>query len=420
MLEKIEKKINQHYVPKFYMRNFSIIKGSGEKEKALIAFYQFDGEILKDKIPTKSICYEEYFYGEDCKIENEFANKETKWAKVIRSIIETDGYNLDEVQEELIKQFAIFQYCRTLAMYNYSKETMAEILISGIHNKIPDTKEDIVRKLVDKKIEDEIHVADIIEICDKLVEEIDDLDISIIKFNTTNKLITSDMPVIVMNPFCKNKEAGFANVGVVILFPVSPNVVVVIYDKKIYNNCNSYMIISNEQDVINLNKYQVISAEERILAKRQEELAWIFSDDELILKREEYRTKRKVDSNFDGQGTFIATKSRSINYDFELSFFKLPKYLRKIPIDCREAFKRQYSYESRINLLVKAYRLPKLIEADMDIEQVDILKLKKGYSKMQKIMDNYWNIPTKERTITPELMRKLKTVPITCFPIDKK
>ncbi|MEJ8555321.1 DUF4238 domain-containing protein [Tepidibacter sp. Z1-5] len=423
MKGKIEKKnqitVDQHYVPRFYMKNFSIIKGTGKKEKALISFYQFDEGLLKDKIPTKSICYKEYFYGEDGEIEKDFSEKEKKWAKTIRSIIETDKYNLTEGQEKAIKQFAIFQYCRTLAMYNYSKDTMSEILLESMNNMIPDVKEEIARKLVNKKIEDEIHVADIIEVCDELVQVIDDLDVSIIKFNTTKKLITSDMPVVIMNPFCSNK-AGFANVGVVILFPVSPEVMVVIYDRKIYNNCNPYMVISDEQEVINLNKYQVINAEERILSKEQEELAWISSDSELILKREEYRLKRKVDSSFDGQGTFIATKSRSMHYEFGLSFCKLPKYLMKIPTNCREAFERQYSYEARINLLVRVYRFPELINQNKDIPQVKISKMKDGYSEMQKFMDGYWNIEAKNRIITPELIRELKTLHMTYFPIDKK
>ena len=35
--------INQHYVPRFYMKNFSeVINEETNKEKALISFYQFD------------------------------------------------------------------------------------------------------------------------------------------------------------------------------------------------------------------------------------------------------------------------------------------------------------------------------------------------------------------------------------------
>ena len=55
--------INQHYVPRFYMKNFSEVKNEEtNKEKALISFYQFDKMIYIEKIPTKSICCEKYFF----------------------------------------------------------------------------------------------------------------------------------------------------------------------------------------------------------------------------------------------------------------------------------------------------------------------------------------------------------------------
>lgn len=399
------------------MKNFSTIKGFGKKEKALIGFYQFDGELLKTNIPTKSICYKNYFYGEDGKIEKDFATKEKEWAKVIKHIIESNKYDLDKYQEKTIKQFAIFQYSRTLAIYNYTKGMMYEMLEEHIKNSMPDVDDEKLRELVNKKVENETHISIIIKICDEIVKVINDLDLAIIKFNTTKKLITSDMPIITLNPFCPDK-AGFANVGIVILFPVSPEVMVIIYDGKIYKKCNPYMIINNEQEVINLNKYQVISAEERILSKDTDVLQSICSDDELILKRRKYRDKKKIDSSFDGKGTLIEAKSRNIKYDFELSFCKLPQYLRKIPIECREAFQREYSYEARMNLLIRVYKLPELIKQDLHFPATSISKMKAGYSKMQKFMDDYWNIPLKDRAITPELMKVLKSVSAKFFAID--
>ena len=57
---------NQHYVPRFYMKPFSIVKNEGtKKEKALISFYQFKDNLLKDNIPTTSVCSEDFFYDED-------------------------------------------------------------------------------------------------------------------------------------------------------------------------------------------------------------------------------------------------------------------------------------------------------------------------------------------------------------------
>ena len=67
--------VDQHYVPRFYMKNFSLVKGTGKKEKVFISFFQFDEKLYREHIPTKTICYENYFYGEDGEIEKEFANR---------------------------------------------------------------------------------------------------------------------------------------------------------------------------------------------------------------------------------------------------------------------------------------------------------------------------------------------------------
>ncbi len=224
------------------------------------------------------------------------------------------------------------------------------------------------------------------------------------------------MPVIVINPFCSDK-IGLSKVGVIIFFPISPEVMVVFYDGKIYDN-KKYMVVTDEQEVLNLNRYQVISAEERIISRDKEELCIYPSDNELINIRKENISKKKIDSGFDGNETFVATKSRNIFFDFDLSFSKLPKYLKKIPPDCRLVYKRKFNYEARISLLVRVYRLPSLIRENPSLNKVDISKLKNGYSKMQRFMDDYWNLSKEDRIITPDLMKKLQTVPITYYPVN--
>lgn len=410
--------VNQHYVPRCYMKNFSIVKGSGKKEKQLISFYQFDRELLRKNIPTESVCYEKYFYGEDGKIEKNFAAKETEWARVIRNIVSAETYNLDKIQEKAIKEFATFQYCRTLAMYNHSKNIMSEFMESIIPKGISEHEINKLREQINEKIENELSVSDLISTCEGLLETMDDLNISLIKFNTEKKLITSDMPIIMINPFSPS-QVGFAMVGIIILFPVSPEKLVMIYDDKIYIDCNKFMTINNEKDVINLNKYQVISAEERILSKEVEDLSIGREDKSLILKKKEIEENRKLERGSDGVGTLLGFKSRKINYDFELSFCKLPLYLRKIPKEYRESFERQYKYELRKALLVRIYKTPELVKKNPDTKCVNFKKMRDSYSNLLKFMDEYWNVPDKERIVTPKLINELKSVKATYFKVDK-
>ena len=80
--------VNQHYVPRFYMKHFANIKNAGtKKEKVLITFYQFKDNLLKANIPTTSICSEDYFYDQDGKIENALANMEIKWSIPLNNVL---------------------------------------------------------------------------------------------------------------------------------------------------------------------------------------------------------------------------------------------------------------------------------------------------------------------------------------------
>lgn len=411
--------IDQHYVPRFYMKNFAIIKGEGKKEKSFISFFQFDKKISRENIPTKSVCYEKYFYGENGNIEKMLAAKEGKWGKTINKIVSKPEEKLLSEDMLLLKEFGVYQYGRTLAMFNYNKQAISDILTDSFSNFNPHVDSEMIREKVDDKIQNEMFASQIVELSNEVVNELNDLGVTVIEFETQGKLITSDMPVVMTNPFSID-NAGMANVGVVMMYPISEKVLILIYDSKIYTSLKQYMKDDNEEDVVSLNKYQVLSAEERIMSDKLENLVAIMQDRDVCEKREKFREKKKVDSSYDGVGTFFAMHSRSMKYSFPISFFKLPRAIRKIPVECREAFRRKYDRDTRIALLCRIYRLPDLLKDNKDFPKSEIRKQKEGYSKLLKFMDDYWEVPITERTITPELMHKLKTVPTTYYPLDNK
>ncbi len=409
--------IEQHYVPRFYMKNFAVVKKKKKDIKAFISFYQFNKRLYKNNIPTKSICYKNNFYGEDGVIEKELAEKEKKWAKTINRIVECPQkeLNLDEIEN--LKEFGVYQFLRTVAMLNHGKSMMSSLLITHFMNQSPELDKGIVADLVNQKIDKETEASMMVEMCDDLVKELNDLAVGIVKFTTLHKLITSDMPVIITNPFSIGK-AGVANVGTVMMYPISLDTLVIIYDNKVYSSCCKFMISDNEQDVINLNKYQVISAENMIMSIDEQTLSDVVVQDDVIQKRTDFIEKEKIESSYDGKGTLFAMKSRSIKYEFPISLFDLPRNIRKIPIVCREVFHRKYDYELRLSLLCRVYRLPDLLKSNQDFPQSEIHKRIDGYKKLLNFMDDYWEVPMSERTITPELMYQLKNVPAKFFKLN--
>lgn len=121
------------------------------------------------------------------------SRKESVWQGVIQKIIESSEYLLDDSDEKHIKEFIMSQYCRTKKIQEYAEKNLRK-LAKEVGKKIKDLKD------YDLKLPP----SEMLEYSDKLVEKIRDLDITIIEFKTENKLITSDMPVIVLNPFCFN------------------------------------------------------------------------------------------------------------------------------------------------------------------------------------------------------------------------
>ena len=147
--------VNQHYVPRFYMKHFAnIINAGTKKEKVLISFYQFKDNLLKNNIPTRSVCSEDYFYDQDGKIENALADMETKWSMALRNAID-DNIIIDDI--ESIREFVVYQISRTKAMLSHNRE-MAESLMKGVlkqqYGNITDV--DVVNKSLENKIQNEI------------------------------------------------------------------------------------------------------------------------------------------------------------------------------------------------------------------------------------------------------------------------
>lgn len=102
------------------MKHFANIKNAGTpKEKVFISFYQFKGNLIKENIPTSSICSEDYFYDREGKIEDALSNMETRWGKAINHAI---NGSFTEEDIEIIREFVVYQIGRTKAMLAHNKE----------------------------------------------------------------------------------------------------------------------------------------------------------------------------------------------------------------------------------------------------------------------------------------------------------
>lgn len=401
---------NQHYVPRFYMKPFSIIKNEGTKrEKALISFFQFKDSLLRDSVPTMSVCSEDFFYDEDGKIENKLAEKEKKWGSAFLKINRGEELTVSEVND--VREFTVYQISRTKAMLAHSQDMATTMLTDTLYNHATHLDKSIIKEIVGKKVETEITPGDILTLAKDTLPVIDDLKMVVVENKTDIAFFTSDVPVIIINPLGVY-SAGLGNIGTVVFFPISQKKLVMFYDSKLYGKIAEEI---HDSECINVfNKYQYVSADERILARSTIEFDKFTQDTELSTFREKFHVVAKTTTNYDGEGTFIAAKSRSIEYYFDIPMLKLPKSLKKIPRDFRETFPRKYDFETRRAILCRIYRDPDFVKEE---ELKNHWRQSQRYAKtLLKYLDYYWNTPKEDCVISGEFMRQLKEVPVNFFP----
>lgn len=180
-----EKK-RQHYVPQFYLKNFV-----RENNKFTVLNIR-SGKIIEE-VPYKKQCYENYYYGNDGMWEEKLGEIERKTSLIINKILNQSTYYPNPKEISTMKEFVLYQRYRTM---------------------IPQQALDVTSHLVNK---------------------IDDLELIIIQYNNEKqKLISSDNPVIFYNPFNK-RSLGLVNAGLIIIFPISPKKLIVIFDSKMYS-----------------------------------------------------------------------------------------------------------------------------------------------------------------------------------------
>lgn len=257
MKKNITKK--QHYVPKFYLKNFT-------RDSNYFTVLNINKEQIIEDAPYKDQCHEKYFYDDDNIYETKLSNLEYKWSDLFNKIIKQDYYP-NEDDKKLIKQFAVFQRNRTLLHSEEVKEMMWQTIKTSVEmdSKIKNLKfseQDYNNaKITFLKDKAKDVTKNALEQSYEYLNYINDLDVCIIKYNTKLKLISSDNPIIHYNNFYF-RSIGYANAGLIIFFPINNNILIVIYDSKMYkfNDNLDFIINNNEYEVKHLNIYQILNS----------------------------------------------------------------------------------------------------------------------------------------------------------------
>lgn len=266
-------KKNQHYVPKFYLKRFS---NSGNS----ISIY------LKNSaryIPVGSIsgqCYKEYFYGKNLAVENALSVLEGKFSSSLKEFCNTNEF--DSIAEDLFL-FSSIQNSRTTKTNDFLKTSISHAVGSVWDKFVELNNLSIPSNSVEFNVNNVVNQAVVQSIIHRHL--LYDLGIHKITNTSAIQFITSDHPVILLNPGNYNRPEliGLACAGLQILIPVSPTTCIFMYDKDYYTPLinggkhESYIredwIINNINQLCAFNAYSTLFGTDKVPSTYFEEIS---------------------------------------------------------------------------------------------------------------------------------------------------
>lgn len=280
-------KKKNHYVPKFYLRNFT---DDPQNEKSKIDLFNIKGNTYVGPVYYGPQMQESYFYsiesGWEDRLNDDF---EGNHKQIISDLLagKTPSKNV-------LMEVVLLMHFRTKVRRNKdiifrkilidrNLDYLVKSFKSHIRNSYFGLGRIVLFFLSEKQIEslvrresyrEYLKPQDIagknIDNFKRLKEEAKGLEAVILENDTKNNLISSDHPAIIINPFLSKRVKnagvnGLKQMGVLLLLPISPKYLLLCYDPEIYELDPKKILTS--QDVSGLNALQVWVAEEAVYSR---------------------------------------------------------------------------------------------------------------------------------------------------------
>ncbi len=236
MSKKREKQYN-HYVPQFYLKNFS-----GNKS---IGLYNFKIKKFVDEASIRDVAGKDYLYGEDNQLEDFFSNLERKWSNVINTIINTEHLPLDSEEYTYLIMFVFLSDARGVEVADafYEDKLVEGKNIARIMRKAG--KLDVTDEWIDNlDVKIDRPNLPFIQNLSSSVRIMSDLCPLLIINETNLSFITSDRPVVIYNRWFVEKNflqpCGFGQMGLQVFVPISGRICFCLYDDHVYENKYGY------------------------------------------------------------------------------------------------------------------------------------------------------------------------------------
>ena len=252
---------NQHYVPQFYLRYFSV-------DTKNVEVYILKSEKNIPSAPIKGQASRDYFYSDNMEMEKALSTLEACAKKVLDKIIAAPTEPLSKEDKDTLFDFTMIQLGRTEVQASIVRqwyERMAQSLPEVFSKMSTDTggdqgeglKEKVLRLIGEPPPFPAVYAVAAHE---QISDIMRDLSVKILVNKTGKAFITSNNPAAKYDQFMermRQETYGLGAQGLQIFFPLSPQIGVMYYDPKCYKlgyKKREYVELVQDKDINELNK----------------------------------------------------------------------------------------------------------------------------------------------------------------------
>jgi hypothetical protein len=313
-----EKKKN-HYVPQFYLRNFSLDKKS-------IGMYHLPSRKHIQTASIANVACRDYLYGKTKEIEDWFTKQENRWSTIVRKIITEVEISLSDKDYMLFLLFVFLSDTRAAQFEDEDKVVTDAIVKSAAYL----YKQNRGTEITQSKIEELIApntpaVAYTFSSAAKAVSLLKTFRPLLIVNQTGRQFITSDCPVVKYNQFLASKNYtepyGYGHAGFQCFLPLNKMVCFALIDETKYRyrqENNGIIEVSAPDVIIEFNRLFARNAYHHIFFENTER-DWVI---------ERYATgwKKAFEDNVrilpQNGGFHIVAKGKSILTKYKIDIFE--------------------------------------------------------------------------------------------------
>jgi hypothetical protein len=345
--------INHHFVPQFYLRLFASDRQTSKKPK-LINLYNLKNNLFIENVSIKKQCYKRKFYGETDELEKHLATIEHGSSILFSLLIKFKSLPpKDSVAYSTLLMFTLLQQLRTKRHADMQNEFIDGMMKAALEG------DEQFKDLDEYKIgvKDPVLLSLSI-LTPKLLAAIDDLEPNLVLLGGNRRFFVSDNPVVAYNQYFEwikdFSNTGLVSKGLQLFFPLSPQCLLLLYDKEIYHVSGQQNITYDitDNDLHFINALQYINSDENIYFDRmscRSEIEFIVNKYRGIKKGHKVQTLQFDEGQnhlSSKKSTLITTHVAIPSIHLNLSFLKLKRSAKKVPVRKRsdERYRKEIDF----------------------------------------------------------------------------